>query len=527
MVRVLSLLMLVVVAPASFHPTAPLKPDLVVFAARAVQTCVGQARSYDIRVVVANRGNAPSPARLDAPIVAVADSSRPARWSAIAGLPAIPVNGSVAVLLKLAQTRPGVATVPVMPLIVTVNSGRWIDESNFDNDGAQIASVAPAGCAAIAPTTLGAKANTANVTSVFHLPPNSIVLQAPPRPPLHPQPVPANFIAPPTALTYTTDPTVCVNHVGLVGAFVCQQAISRAGLLLLIWNWAPCNAVGCLQQIQGYHIYQAPPGGPAQAGVNGTVHPITPIGAPLQPLHNVTLSRTPVDTQSNPGTTLRGISPYRKGECFVVTAYGYGHESDDSNTFCVGAAAFITAPWNLRYATSYEIYLNLEWNWTPCLASTGCAQNVDGFNVYKTGGAFVMQQPDSTHLDVDLSGFNVGTCYVVRAYRGNVQSDPSSPFCVTQQMMPTPSPRPTAPAHVDIDVPDDKYPNNTIVHVGGSVTWKNDDTDEHNVVSDDSSIVGDLPPGGSFTYTFPRVGTIRYHCDFHQGMQGTITVVAH
>jgi plastocyanin len=525
MVRLLALLMLVVVVPVPFHPTAQLKPDLVVSAASALQTCVGQARSYDIRVVVANRGGAPTPARLDVPVVAVADSSRPAKWSATAGLPAIPVNGSVAVLLKLAQAPPGVAIVPVMPLIVTVNSGHWIDESNFDNDGAQIASVAPGGCAAITPATLGVKANTANVTSGFHLPPNSIVLQAPPRPLLHPQPVPANFIAPPSALTYTTDPTVCVNHVGLLGAFVCEQAISQAGLLLLVWNWAPCNAVGCLQQIQGYHIYQAPPA-VQSTPVSGTVHPITPIGVAPQTLQNVALNRTPVDTQTNPRTTLRGISPYRRGQCFIVTAYGYGHESDDSNTFCVGAAAFITAPWDVRYVSSSENYLTLEWSWTPCPASAGCTQNVDGFNVYKTGGAFVTQQPNPTLPTVWFS-FNVGTCYVLRAYRGNVQSDPSSPFCVTQQMVATPSPRPTAPSHVDIDLTDDTFPSNTIIAVGGSVTWKNDDTDEHDVYANDGSFYGDLLPGKTFTQTFPRTGSIGYLCHFHQpNMTGTITVVA-
>jgi plastocyanin len=81
--------------------------------------------------------------------------------------------------------------------------------------------------------------------------------------------------------------------------------------------------------------------------------------------------------------------------------------------------------------------------------------------------------------------------------------------------------------HVDIVITDDAFPSNTIIHVGGSVTWHNQDTDEHNVVSSDSEIVGDLPPGETFTYTFPRTGSIPYHCDFHPGMNGTITVVSH
>lgn len=552
-------LSVLVVASMTLRPGA-LKPDLVVSAASAVQTCVGQTRSYDIRVIVANHGGAPSPARLDFPVVAVGDGSRPAKWTATAGLPAIAVNGSATVLLRLAPAQPGIVSVPIVPLIVTVNSGHWIDESNFDNDGAQIASVTSGGCAAITSATLGIKATKINVNPGVHLPPNGIVLLATPRPPLRPRPMPPNFIAPPTGLTYTTDPTVCVNHVGLLGAFVCEQAISQAGLLLLVWSWSPCSNANCVQQIQGYHIYAAPPPPQLKNLKYTPVHVTTPTAphSPSSQIHITPIAvqnlanqtRTPLDTQTDPTVTMRGITPYHEGECLVVTAYANGKESDDSNTFCIGQAAFITAPWNVRYIQNYatcgdvfgstgyqqcasylsENHLVLYWNWNPCPASSGCAQSVDGYNIDQTGGTFVAQQRNAAILAADAGPFQVGACYTVRAYRGNVQSDPSWPFCVAQQMVPTPQPAPTptgAPMHVDIDVPDDTFPSNVIIHVGGSVTWKNEDTDEHNVVSADSEIVGDLPPGGSFTYTFTRVAVISYHCDFHQGMQGTITVVAH
>jgi len=274
----------------------------------------------------------------------------------------------------------------------------------------------------------------------------------------------------------------------------------------------------------GNVAHNAPQPSPANTGAqSGGINPF-PGGAHFQTVH--VQPRSPIDTQSDPSITMRGIAPYRKGECFVVTAFGYGHESDDSNTFCVGDAAFVTTPYGLHYQTAYDNHLMLEWYWTPCPASSGCVQNINGFNVYQTGGAFVRQQNDPTRPVADVGPFNVGTCYVVRAYSGNVQSDPSSPFCVTAQIVPTPTPQPGAPSHVDVDITDDTFPANIVVKVGGSVTWKNDDTDEHDVTARDSSFYGDLPPGENFTQTFPRAGVIVYYCHYHQpNMRGKITVV--
>jgi plastocyanin len=59
----------------------------------------------------------------------------------------------------------------------------------------------------------------------------------------------------------------------------------------------------------------------------------------------------------------------------------------------------------------------------------------------------------------------------------------------------------------------------------GTVTWINNDTRTHRVVSDygwfDS---GNLTPGQSYNYTFRGVGAYPYHCSMDTSLKGTIRV---
>jgi plastocyanin len=62
--------------------------------------------------------------------------------------------------------------------------------------------------------------------------------------------------------------------------------------------------------------------------------------------------------------------------------------------------------------------------------------------------------------------------------------------------------------------------------VGEAVTWVNEDRIAHDVVATsgatfDSDTFG---PGGTFTLTATRPGTIAYVCTLHQGMNGTLTI---
>jgi plastocyanin len=65
------------------------------------------------------------------------------------------------------------------------------------------------------------------------------------------------------------------------------------------------------------------------------------------------------------------------------------------------------------------------------------------------------------------------------------------------------------------------------IKVGTKVTWTDPTDAPHTVTSNSSSkwkFDKQLAVGGKVTYTFKKAGTFKYHCSFHAGMVGTITV---
>lgn len=94
----------------------------------------------------------------------------------------------------------------------------------------------------------------------------------------------------------------------------------------------------------------------------------------------------------------------------------------------------------------------------------------------------------------------------------------------------------------EILIPDtDKFvPFQMTVHVGSSVVWVNQDTDDHTVVSDDAfntaghQGVDHLIPGtdsnngkpGIFVLRFTHPGTFVYYCRFHSHLDGDAQPVA-
>lgn len=63
---------------------------------------------------------------------------------------------------------------------------------------------------------------------------------------------------------------------------------------------------------------------------------------------------------------------------------------------------------------------------------------------------------------------------------------------------------------------------------GTTITWVNQDTSPHTVVSDtgspESFSSDPLPNGVTYTRTFTIPGTHSYHCSIHPSMKGTVTV---
>jgi hypothetical protein len=70
-------------------------------------------------------------------------------------------------------------------------------------------------------------------------------------------------------------------------------------------------------------------------------------------------------------------------------------------------------------------------------------------------------------------------------------------------------------------------PSSTTINVGDSVTWKNADLVNHQVVANDGSFASPvLKPGESFSQAFPKSGKVSYHDSLFTSRKGTVTVNA-
>jgi len=70
-------------------------------------------------------------------------------------------------------------------------------------------------------------------------------------------------------------------------------------------------------------------------------------------------------------------------------------------------------------------------------------------------------------------------------------------------------------------------PQATMVKVGDSITWSNDDGSPHTVTfKDGSGGSGALSPGQTFARAFDKPGTYDYFCSFHPYMTGSVVVQA-
>ncbi len=75
-------------------------------------------------------------------------------------------------------------------------------------------------------------------------------------------------------------------------------------------------------------------------------------------------------------------------------------------------------------------------------------------------------------------------------------------------------------------------PSTLQVAAGTTVTWKNRDAVDHQIINDASSQVGQgalfmsnpLPQGATYSFTFTTPGSYPYHCNIHPSMKGTIVV---
>lgn len=88
------------------------------------------------------------------------------------------------------------------------------------------------------------------------------------------------------------------------------------------------------------------------------------------------------------------------------------------------------------------------------------------------------------------------------------------------------APAGTPSAEMAITIENFAYdPATANVSVGARVTWTNDDALAHTATANDGTFdSGNIPAGGSYSFTFDTAGTYAYTCTYHPQMTGTIVV---
>ncbi len=108
-----------------------------------------------------------------------------------------------------------------------------------------------------------------------------------------------------------------------------------------------------------------------------------------------------------------------------------------------------------------------------------------------------------------------GACSSGGDSKGSADSSPSTAPSVTV----------VATDSADVSIADFMF-NAAEVHinVGGSVTWTNDDDQQHTATSSGNFDAGAIQPTESSTVEFATAGTFNYVCSFHPFMHGTVVV---
>jgi plastocyanin len=83
----------------------------------------------------------------------------------------------------------------------------------------------------------------------------------------------------------------------------------------------------------------------------------------------------------------------------------------------------------------------------------------------------------------------------------------------------------SAPSRATITIHNFNFGAPITVKMGTTVTVKNTDSTAHTVTADDKSFdTGPIPPGKTATITVAKAGTVKFHCNIHNYMTGSIQV---
>jgi len=98
----------------------------------------------------------------------------------------------------------------------------------------------------------------------------------------------------------------------------------------------------------------------------------------------------------------------------------------------------------------------------------------------------------------------------------------------TSSSNPSPSPSPvisTASQNTVVIKDYAFHPSALTIQKGANVTWRNDDSVDHQITSDSKEFSSrDIGAGDAYTFQFNTTGTFPYRCNIHQQEQETIVV---
>ena len=83
----------------------------------------------------------------------------------------------------------------------------------------------------------------------------------------------------------------------------------------------------------------------------------------------------------------------------------------------------------------------------------------------------------------------------------------------------------SAPANYKVTIADMAFgPAPASLRVGDAIEWVNADIFEHSATANNGSFDVTLPPKAHARVTLRRAGRIAFHCRYHPGMTGVLTV---
>lgn len=123
-----------------------------------------------------------------------------------------------------------------------------------------------------------------------------------------------------------------------------------------------------------------------------------------------------------------------------------------------------------------------------------------------------------------------GTYFLIFSGSSNgTPSVTSTSIATPTQPAPSQTPEPSV-SNAAVDIKNFAFtPATLTVKVGTTVTWTNNDTAPHTITSDTDGVLNSttLSKGQSFSFTFTKVGTTKYHCGLHSIMKAEVVVASH